>query len=137
MIKHVISCCLICFAITANAQTKPVVKIDTTVYTAVEIPPKPRGGEGALGLYVMKYLRYPGKLRDEDVGKHTVMKWVVEKDGSLSNFMVVRGASAELGKEPIRVFKSMPKWSPGMQNGRRVRVQYIYAGYLELGMDEM
>lgn len=138
MRKHIFFCWLICLAITTHAQNKRIKtnKEDNTIYTVVEIPPKPQGGDDALGRY-LQHLHYPGKLRDEDIGSHTIMKWVVEKDGSLSNFIVVSGASVELGKELTRVFKSTPKWSPGMQNGKQVRVWYTFAGYLDLGMGDM
>ncbi len=138
MRKYMFFCWLVCLAIIANAQKKHVKtnKEDTTIYTAVENSPHPQGGDAALRRY-LQHLHYPGKLRDEDIGSHTVMKWVVEKDGSLSNFAVIRGASPQLGKELILVFRSMPKWTPGMQNGKPVRVQYTFASYLDLGMGEM
>src|ERR1700733_9393340 len=132
MKKYLLLFILICFDIASMAQTKKIKgNIDTTIYKAVETSPKPLGGDAGLVRYLQKHLHYPGKLRDEDVGKYTVMKWVVEKDGSLSNFVVIKGASPELGNELIRVFKSMPKWSPGMQKGKKVRAEYVFAGWLE------
>ena len=53
-----------------------------------------------------------------------IVQFVVDKDGSISNPEVVRGVDAYLDKEAIRVISSMPKWRPGVQNGKKVRVKY-------------
>lgn len=139
MRKYIFFCWLICLAITANAQKKHVKtnKEDTTIYAAVETSPEPQGGEAALALHLQKHFRYPEPLLQEDMGVHTMMKWVVEKDGSLSNFEVVRGASPKLAALLIKVFKSYPKWLPGVQHGKIVRAEYFFSANLDLGMGEM
>ncbi len=53
-----------------------------------------------------------------------ILQFVVEKDGSLSNIAALRDPGNGLGEEAIRVLKLAPKWKPGVQNGRNVRVQY-------------
>lgn len=53
-----------------------------------------------------------------------IVQFVVDRDGTISNPKVVRGVDPYLDKEAIRVISSMPKWTPGMQNGKKVRVKY-------------
>lgn len=53
-----------------------------------------------------------------------IVQFVVDRDGTISNPKVVRGGDPYLDKEAIRVISSMPKWTPGMQNGKKVRVKY-------------
>ena len=76
----------------------------------------------------MKYLsmnvRYPEVAQKAGLQGRVVVQFVVEADGSISNANVQRGVSEELDTEAIRVIEKMPKWTPGMQNGKAVRVKY-------------
>ena len=53
-----------------------------------------------------------------------MVSFIVETDGTVSNANVQKGVSEELDKEALRVIESMPKWKPGMQSGKAVRVKY-------------
>ena len=53
-----------------------------------------------------------------------IVQFVVDKDGTITNPEVVRGVDPYLDKEAVRVISSMPKWKPGVQNGKKVRVKY-------------
>ena len=93
---------------------------DNTVYNAVEVRPDFPGGIQKFYDFVGKNYRAP----DEDVKGKVFVQFVVEKDGSLTDIKVVRDLGYGTGAEAIRVLKKSPKWKPGIQNGRAVRVLY-------------
>ena len=93
---------------------------DNTVYNAVEVRPDFPGGIQKFYDFVGKNYRAP----DEDVKGKVFVQFVVEKDGSLTDIKVVRDLGYGTGAEAIRVLKKSPKWKPGIQNGRPVRVLY-------------
>jgi hypothetical protein len=75
----------------------------------------------------MKYLQnynYPAPAREHNVSGKVISRFTVETDGSLSDIMIVRDLGYGTGEEAIRLFKHSPKWTPGMKNGRPVRVTY-------------
>jgi len=99
---------------------------DTTpvngVYKAVEHEPEFPGGMKMFYKFLAKNLKYP-KTNIDAHGK-VFVQFIVEKNGSLSNIHVIRGLAAEFDAEAIRVIKLSPKWHPGSQNGKHVRVEY-------------
>ena len=74
--------------------------------------------------YLGKNIKYPTISQEMGSAGRVIVQFVVDKDGSISNPEVVRGVDAYLDKEAIRVISSMPKWRPGVQNGKKVRVKY-------------
>jgi TonB family protein len=92
------------------------------VYKAVDHEPEFPGGYAAFNRFLAKKLKYP-KTNIDAQGK-VFVQFIVEKDGSLSNIHVIRGLAAELDAEAIRVMKLSPKWHPGSQNRKHVRVLY-------------
>jgi TonB family protein len=78
--------------------------------------------------YMYKNIQYPKAARDAGIQGHVVVKFVVEKDGSLSDFEILRDIGAGCGEEALRVLQSMnnmeEKWRPGYQKGKAVRVQF-------------
>ena len=100
---------------------------DNTVYptSGVQIFPTPVGGEDAWNKFLSKNLRYPREAQDAGMGGRVYMSFVVEKDGSLSNFTVERGAGYGMDEEAARVLKLAKAWKPGIQNGRPVRVKFV------------
>jgi TonB family protein len=98
---------------------------DTTpVYTAVARVPEFPGGLEAFGKFLASNIKYPATAREQKIQGRVIITFVVEKDGSLSNERVVRGITDDLNNEALRVIKLSPHWQPGMQNNRKVRVQY-------------
>lgn len=93
---------------------------DNTVYNAVEVRPDFPGGIQKFYDFVGKNYRAP----EEDVKGKVFVQFVVEKDGSLTDIKVMRDLGYGTGAEAIRVLKKSPKWKPGIQNGRPVRVLY-------------
>ncbi|WP_114941111.1 M56 family metallopeptidase [Mucilaginibacter endophyticus] len=94
------------------------------VFTAVEQVPEFKGGINAFGKFLATNIRYPKDAREKNIQGRVVATFVVEKDGSLSDFKVLRGIGYGCDEEAIRVLKLSPEWKPGTQNGRAVRVQY-------------
>ena len=70
--------------------------------------------------------------REQGVSGKVIMQFVVERDGSLTDIKVLRDLGLGTGEEAIRLLKSMPKWEPGVQNGRPVRVAYTLPFALNL-----
>jgi len=82
------------------------------------------GGASALQQYLAKNLRYPVKAVESKTEGKVLVRFVVMKDGSVSNVSVARSVDPSLDKEAVRVIQGMPKWSPGTHNGKAVNVRY-------------
>lgn len=98
-----------------------IVEDSNQIYTAVEVKPDFPGGIQKFYDFVGKNYKVP---EDEDIKGKVFVQFVVEKDGTLTDIKVVRDLGFGTGKEAIRVLKKSPKWKPGIQNGRPVRVLY-------------
>ena len=95
------------------------------IFTVVEQQPEFPGGEAALMQYIKKNLKYPAFAAENGIQGRVTLSFTVEKDGSIANIEVMRSPAEELSKEAIRVVQSMPKWKPGKQRGKAVRVKYV------------
>ena len=98
----------------------------------VDVMPEYPGGTTALFDFISKSVKYPEAAKEKGIEGKVYVQFVIEKDGSLSSFTVLRGVSDELDAEAIRVLKMMPKWKPGMNDGKPVRVQYTIPFYFKL-----
>ena len=105
-------------------KPEPKKEEDNKVFDVVEQQPAFPGGQGALLSWLSQNIHYPAVAEENGIQGRVVVSFVVEKDGSISNVQVVRGVDPSLDKEAARVVKSMPKWTPGKQNGQAVRVKY-------------
>lgn len=94
------------------------------VYDTVEEMPSFPGGMSGIARYLSQNVRYPAVAQENSVQGRVVVSFLVEKDGSVSNVTVVRSVDPSLDKEAIRVVRSMPRWTPGKQDGQAVRVKY-------------
>lgn len=94
------------------------------VFETVEIAPEPPGGLNAFRLWIGQNYAYPQKAIDAGVNGTIEISFVVERDGSLSDIRILRDLKHGTGEEAVRVLKKAAKWSPGIQNGRPVRVAY-------------
>lgn len=97
---------------------------DEKIFDVVEQPPSFPGGQAALMSYLSKNVKYPEEALKDNVQGRVIVGFIVEKDGSVSNAKIIRGVDSALDKEAIRIVMSMPKWTPGRQNGRNVRTKY-------------
>ena len=91
------------------------------IFEAVEQPAEFPGGRSALAKWLRNNLRYPEVAQANNIQGRVVVKFTVEKDGSISNPTVVRGVDKDLDREAIRVVKKMPRWNAGKNNGVAVR----------------
>ncbi len=98
--------------------------VEQEVFTIVEEMPSFPGGEQKLLEYVAKNTKYPQIARESGIQGRVFVNFVVEPDGRVSNVKVVRGIGGGCDEEAIRVIKSLPKWKPGKQRGKAVRVSY-------------
>ena len=82
------------------------------------------GGDGALMGSLSSHINYPTVAAENGVQGRVVVGFVVERDGSITDVQILRGVDPSLDREAMRVVKSMPRWTPGKQNGSAVRVKY-------------
>ena len=99
--------------------------VEQEIFKIVEEMPSFPGGEAKLMEYVSKNIKYPQIARETGIQGRVFVNFVVEPDGSVSNVTVLRGIGGGCDEEAMRVVKNMPKWKPGKQRGKAVRVQYM------------
>ena len=99
--------------------------VEQEIFQIVEEMPSFPGGEQKLLEYVAKNVKYPQIARESGIKGRVFISFVVEPDGSVSNVKVLRGIGGGCDEEAMRVVKSMPKWKPGKQRGKAVRVSYM------------
>ena len=105
---------------TSTAQTKK----NDMVFDVVEVMPQFPGGQIAMLQYLMENIKYPEQAMKKGIQGRVAVRFIVEKDGSISDVKPILSVHPLLDKEAIRVVKSMPKWTPGKQNGKPVRVRF-------------
>ena len=120
-----------------NTATKTITAqryIDTNkTYTSVEVPPSFPGGNDRLYQFISQNVRYPESARAKKIEGRVFISFVVEKDGHLSDIKVVRSPDESLSEEALRVLKLLPRWNPGTQNGKPVRVMFTVPINFSLG----
>ena len=82
------------------------------------------GESEILSKWIAKNVKYPVLAMENGIQGKVFIQFVIERDGSITDVKVVRGVDASLDKEAVRVVQSMPKWKPGKQRGKPVRVAY-------------
>ena len=98
---------------------------DQTVFVVAETMPEFPGGNAALMKYISENIKYPVIAQEQGIQGRVVCQFTVNKDGSVVDVEVARSSGdASLDKEAVRVIKSTPKWKPGKQRGKAVRVKY-------------
>lgn len=101
----------------------PEVKKDEPekIFVAVEQPAEFPGGQAAMMKWLSNNIRYPESAQQNGISGRVVVKFVVEKDGSIGSPTIVKGVDRDLDQEALRVVKRMPKWQPAKNNGQPVR----------------
>jgi len=94
------------------------------VFVIVEDMPEFPGGELALRQWIANNIKYPVIAAENGIQGKVYVQFVVDRDGGISNARIARGVDASLDQEALRVVNSLPKWKPGMQRGKPVRVSY-------------
>ena len=106
---------------TAEGTFEPV---HGDIFDVVEEMPQYPGGAQALLEFLNQNVQYPEEAEKAGIQGRVIATFVVEKDGSVSNAKVVKSVDPLLDAEALRVISAMPKWKPGKQNGKVVRVKY-------------
>lgn len=97
---------------------------EQTIFEVVEHMPEFPGGMAACLNFLAKNIKYPTIAQENGTSGRVIIQFVVNKDGSIVDPKVVRSVDPYLDKEALRVILTMPKWKPGMQRGKPVRVKY-------------
>jgi protein TonB len=115
------------YAQTEEIEIIEVEEADTTnndVFTVVEETPSFPGGELKLYEFLANNMEYPDEAEKMGITGIVYVNFIIEQDGSISNARILRDIGGGCGEEVLRVVNSMPKWNPGKQRGKTVRVQY-------------
>lgn len=106
-------------------KTKPIVKKKKVdIFNAVSSQPMYPGGITAFHKYLGENVQYPAKSKLNNIEGVVNVRFVIEKDGSISNVEIISSPADDLGQEAIRVLLASPKWKPAMQNGIAVSYKY-------------
>ena len=129
MKKTILLLCVLFLALGAQAQSVENVNSNAakeSVYDQVEVKPEFPGGMPALVKYLQENIKYPSAALAEKAQGTAFVRFVVEKDGSITNTEIIKSSgNIYLDKEALRVASNMPKWKPGMQQGKPVRVFFM------------
>ena len=96
------------------------------IFEIVEQMPEFPGGQDAMMQYVQSNLKYPQTAKNKEIQGKVYIEFVVSRTGEIVDVKVLRGVTGapELEEEAVRVIKAMPKWNPGVQNGKTVPVYF-------------
>ena len=97
---------------------------DEEFFMVVENMPEFPGGDLGLMKYIQKNVRYPAIAKEYNITGKVYVSFIVDKSGSVTNVKIVRGVDKNLDAEAVRVVKSLPKYKPGKQRGKAVRVMF-------------
>ena len=97
---------------------------EDVIFVVVESMPEFPGGAAAMYKFLSENIRYPVIAQENNIQGRVICQFTVNKDGSLVDVEVIRQVDPALDKEAIRVIKAMPKWNPGKQRGKPVRVRF-------------
>lgn len=113
-------------SVTAAPAGPPAVEQveDDRIYDVVEENPQFPGGDAACLKWISDNLKYPAVAQEQNIQGRVMASFVVNRDGSVVDIQIVRSPDPSLSKEAERVLKLMPKWKPGKQRGKPVRVKY-------------
>lgn len=110
-----------------------VVEEEAIPFQLVEEKPKFQGGDAnAFSAWVAKNLNYPEIAKENGVQGRVMLQFTVNPNGSVSDVKVLRGIDPSLDKEAVRVVSSSPKWTPGRQRDRAVKVTYTFPVIFQL-----
>lgn len=114
------------FLMANNVQAKDEVKAkgDEKAFYAVEVMPQYPGGEKALTDYIIENLKYPDEASKRGVQGTVLIRFIIDEEGNVTSPEVIRGIAPALEKEAMRVITKMPKWIPGKQSGKNVKVYF-------------
>ncbi len=97
---------------------------ETEIFTVVEDNPAFPGGDEARIKFLQSNMKYPTMARESGIQGKVYVTFVVERDGRVTDVKILRGIGGGCDEEAVRVVKAMPRWNPGKQRGKPVRVQF-------------
>ena len=97
---------------------------DEEFFMVVENMPEFPGGDLGLMKYIQKHVKYPAIAKEYNITGKVYVSFIVDKSGKVTNVKIVRGVDKNLDAEAVRVVKSLPKYKPGKQRGKAVRVMF-------------
>jgi periplasmic protein TonB len=106
------------------AQEIPKDSLENKIYAVVDKTAEFPGGQNKFYKFVGKNMRYPADARRKGIEGKVFIRFVIEKDGNITQTEIVKGISEELDMEAKRVIEAMPKWSAGEKDGQKVRQVY-------------
>lgn len=116
-----------------SAPEEETIEEEAIPFQLVEEKPSFNGGDAnEFSKWVNSRLEYPEIAKENGVQGRVTLQFTVEKDGSVTNVKVVRGVDPSLDKEAVKVVSSSPKWTPGKQRDRAVRVTYTFPVIFQL-----
>lgn len=101
------------------------IPVDNTIYDIPEEVASYPGDMETFWTFLMKNLHYPEDAEADSVQGRVIVRFVVEKDGSLTNYEILHSPDDRLTDEALRVLRMMPRWQPAKNNGRPVRSRYV------------
>lgn len=114
----------LCAVAQSDQVKKSDANIEDKIYSIVEHDPEFPGGWEGLYQWLATNVKYPEHAKENGIEGRVLVKFVIEKDGSVSDVRIASSPNEELSEEAVRVVRAMPKWKAGRQNGKKVRVQY-------------
>lgn len=111
--------------VNTNAMAQNKKAANDKVLEKAEVMPEYPGGDQAMMDFVAKNVQYPEEAKEKEISGRVLVSFIVEKDGSIADVKVVKGIGGGCDEEAVRVVKAMPKWKPGKDKGKPVRVSYM------------
>ena len=108
----------------------PVIRMDDDAdflvqnLSILDTTPEFPGGYDSLITYMVRNINYPDEAKEANIEGRVFVTFVVEKDGTIAKARLLRDIGGGCGQEVLRIVNAMPKWKPGIKNGKPVRVQF-------------
>lgn len=118
--------------VNTNAMAQNKKAANDKVLEKAEVMPEFPGGEQAMMKFVSENVQYPEEAKEKEISGRVLVGFIVEKDGSVNEVKIVRGIGGGCDEEAVRVVKAMPKWKPGKQDGKTVRVSYTMPFFFKM-----
>lgn len=118
--------------VNTNAMAQNKKAANDKVLEKAEVMPQFPGGDQAMMKFVSENVQYPEEAKEKEISGRVMVGFIVEKDGSISDVKVAKGIGGGCDEEAVRVVKAMPKWKPGKQDGKTVRVSYTMPFFFKM-----
>ncbi|MGD1843095.1 MAG: energy transducer TonB [Thermonemataceae bacterium] len=115
------------FFFNVRSIAQDTLSVSEEVYLAVDNMPEPREGYTRFVAYVEQQIRYPQEAIDHQIEGYVFIRFVVDKNGRVIKPTILKGLGYGCDEEVLRVFKNLPPWRPGKEEGRKVAVQMTFA----------